>query len=252
MTTRFIFEDNEEMPSSKLLLQCFHGDNIIFSNGNTLLWSKVMELYNENDQFFIFMDTVVDNKMVMELYRKLYAKIRKYKNIYLVPIPCIEFILAKCFVKYDYIGEVSIELQQMLEVLVKDFRWNELSKEIKRKGNIRYTERAYKYIITCLKSCLKNEVSVNNPLVGKFYLSDCDCQGEKHCGECLKLKAERLYTQLPYYEVDSEQYKLLLEKYDLPVEVISLEMLHNRCRRLFQKICTELRAAQIPLAILKE
>lgn len=62
MLHKFIFEDGEGTPSSLLLKSSFNGENIFFSNGSGRLLTKIKELYNKEDTFYIFYDVSPNNK----------------------------------------------------------------------------------------------------------------------------------------------------------------------------------------------
>lgn len=55
MAVKLLFEDNENTPSSILLKNSMHGDNIYFASGNSQVLNKLKSIYNDGDTVFIFL-----------------------------------------------------------------------------------------------------------------------------------------------------------------------------------------------------
>lgn len=222
MSVVYIFEDNENMTSSALLKESFNGNNIHFSNGNSMMYRKLRSIYNTSDTFILFLDVVVDNLSTIKLYENLLIKCEDLENVYIVPILCIEYYILK-MLDEDKLLFVNQQDEELVKYLVRTFDCNELSKE---KQEIKTTlEKRYKYILNNqLCNCMKN-IHIDNVSSSSFYLSDCVC--ESNCDFAViqdsLLKSEKLITSLPIFDVISAEHKDYLENHGIKIRPIDFE-----------------------------
>ena len=103
MSIKFLFEDNEQTPSSILLKNSYKGADIYFSNGSSLILSKVKELRKIfNDDIYIFYDLVPDNEVTVKGYTDLVRALKlNYSNVYVLPIICIEYFICISLYKFN-------------------------------------------------------------------------------------------------------------------------------------------------------
>lgn len=68
MATKFVFEDNDATPSSKLLKDCVNGANIYFSGGSGSVLKKAISIQSPGDTIYIFYDVSPNNKHKVNKY----------------------------------------------------------------------------------------------------------------------------------------------------------------------------------------
>ena len=191
-----IFEDNENMLSSILLKKyTFNSANIHFTNCNSLLFNRLLSLYNTKDLFYVVVDFVPNNSSLKGLFSKLYKQICKIKdynnNVYLVPTLCMESAILKALVHYGYILPDEVVRKAAVDF---DYEW--LLKTFYKSNNL---EKIYKSILNNhLLGYFKNvSISSKQPeVIGSFYRSDN-----------LGYKAEQLYSCLQVSPIASDQHK---------------------------------------------
>lgn len=262
MSNIFIFEDREGTPSSQLLLAS-HCKNIKFSEGfsniKCLLDDKQKSsksIYNANDEYFVFIDAVPDNKDLVIALDKLQVEMRDKANVHIIPILCVEYYITRLLYDMKLLSEDrDTQLGRFVEYLVADFRWSEFItaygryvdgklwiEEGKRVYVHKTLEKAYKYILKIGNDCTNNaKANEKHPNRGIFYTTDCNTCGL--CDLCDKsqlYKAERLFTSLPVYSAYSEEQKDFWIGNGMKFESATLEQIKDRCNELYRKIYEDL------------
>lgn len=244
---KFIFEDSDDTPSSVLLKSSFNGANIEFANGSSRVYRKVLSLrcVSDIDYCIVFFDVAPDNRYTISRYRRLIEDLNEaeiYFPVYVVPIPCIEYVILKLFCSYSYIS-CSNRIRHLIRYLVEEFNWGIAKAELglNYNGSI---EKVYKFLLANQSMlCLRNTISDKNKLSGKFYIKDCDCE-ERYCRlrciDSLRLKAERLYTSLPIFDIISKEHAKILYDMGIVTQTLSIGELRLKQSELYKDICTQL------------
>lgn len=200
MSNIFIFEDNENMPVSKLLSM---RGSVYFSCGSRGLRGKLDSLYNGQDTIIIFFDFVPNNINTHNLYLQLLSHIVEngYVSAYIVPILCIEYYVLKMLIEC-YVFKVGKEYNKLLECLIKNFKWENVPEEKK----LISIEVLFKGILNnSIKRCMRND---SGGVGGEFYTTDsvnCNILNSDYqrcrdaCGSLYK-KFYNLYTLLPIFD----------------------------------------------------
>ena len=82
---------------SEMLCRCYRADGkVLFSNGSALLENVLATL---DDEVVVYVDVVPDNVKTISTYLRLmqYVIHKGSKNVYIIPIPCIEYFAIKGF-----------------------------------------------------------------------------------------------------------------------------------------------------------
>ncbi len=245
----FIFEDSILTPSSALLKASYNGGNIHFSEGCSNMQSKLEAVYNSEDEFYIFYDVPPNNSVAVDSYTNLCEELFIYGNVYVIPIICIEYYILKMFIKYNY-GNFKKSIIDLVDNLVKDFNANGIIEMNKLPSDYikASLERVYKHILDEQNAqCFRNHNRydehgniIEDKVLGKFYKEDCDCERKYcrlNCTDSVSLKAERLYTSLPVFDVDNIEYRALLESYDIFTRDITIDEVLDNCQQLLDEIC---------------
>ena len=95
-----IFEDNADVPSSRLLSRGVPG-SLVFSESSSRICKKVRGVVknNKDEHILVFVDLVPDNDRVVQEYNRIVEYCSINQNIIVVPIVCIEYYLAKLLIK---------------------------------------------------------------------------------------------------------------------------------------------------------
>lgn len=235
MSNVFIFEDNEDSPISMLLKSSYSGNNMHFSGGSDLLSVELKKWYNNEDNFFVFMDYVPNNKIIIASYGVLYNKISRYKNVFLVPIPCIEYFVLKMFGQYGY-NRLDKGSMNLYVNIVESFNWCDVESRHKSTS----LERLYKLLVSRqLPKCLHNNKDEDNNLFGKFYVSPCNCVYKtRPCRSDRKddvlLKAERLCSTLVMFDIVSDEHLEYLRLIGVEARKLTPELLYNKIDNLYK------------------
>lgn len=250
---KYIFEDSEQSPSSKLLRSCYNGDNIYFSSGGKA--NKILQVVNncrmkdEKCVIVIFFDLPPNNRYTYINYEVLLDKIltEGYVNVYVIPIICIEYYILKFLIGYNYLVPTDKQ-KELIKNLITGFDYkSEVVQKFVNKNSYRKNslEHVYKELLKELainSKCMLNKQSTenNNNFYGKFYKENCNC--DRHfcrinCNDNLSLKAERLYSKLPGFVLIDETHRTLFSKMDIPVVHISLNELFDIIHRQITIIC---------------
>ena len=219
---KFIFEDNRNMTLSNLLLNCYNHNNILFSdNGNSDLFNILNKVYNIEDEFIIFLDFNCRNKLYnvfLDLKSMIKRELDNPENVYIIPIPCIEYIVLDMLNTYKYVSDNNL-------YNILDF-----NKDVIKKYGISF-EKGLKGFLKSLGSDFLNYNIVDSskfyPL-GRFYL---DIESTP------SLKAERFYTKLPIFDTlveVNDEYINILKQFDIKYEFTDYNNINNKVKSLFE------------------
>lgn len=170
---KMIFEDYKEVNISKILKYAYSEDEcnsvIDFTGGN----GKVLD-YLENsseDVIIAFVDIVPDNIKTIGVYKKCkkYSK-ESGKQIFVIPIPCIEYYAVKALLRSDDVDNAVAEVYNYDKYRLVKYNYRN------RKLSLKSFEKYCKSVLYNYSSCL----DVN----GKFYKVDCKCSKPLNLGIC--------------------------------------------------------------------
>jgi hypothetical protein len=234
----FLFEDNENTPSSKLLKKSYNGKNIFFSAGCANLRKSIDDLINKGyHKIVAFVDVSPNNKNTIELYNflsKVKSTTSSWKNVIIVPIICIEFYIAELCKCYGYFEPEQLQ-RNTIKNLVCDFNWDAMPTSDKKYS----LEKIYKWLFEDKvenQECLKNKNGK-----GIFYLQDCNCDNCTLSKSTLSEKAEQLYCKLPIFDVlEDTEHENKLKRLGINYNNISLDELHKKQQDFYDNICNKL------------
>jgi hypothetical protein len=229
-----LFEDNENKPISQLLKKSYFGDSMQFSSGASRLNACVQNyLKRHNDLVLVFVDVIPTNAITLKTYNELALKYAKTNNVFIVPIPCIEYIVLQ------FLGNTfnAIHEQKSVRSLLYDFSEEELLK-VRGRG----LEHKIKNILNDCRAvsyCFLNDTNREGDMRGKFYLSPCDCEFRMHSSLSLSDKADELYRTLPIYVLNNG-YKEYLNKSNKKFTTDNFNVLLNRVDLFYTDLCNKL------------
>lgn len=133
MSVKFVFEDGENTPSSILLKNTYNKNNIFFSNGSSAVLRKACSVQNSGDKVYIFYDVAPNNAKTVNGYNMLVQNIRinNIKNMYVIPIICIEYYICYMFYTYGYLMISDKNSQVYIDNLLINFDWQNLINQVK-------------------------------------------------------------------------------------------------------------------------
>lgn len=258
MAVKLVFEDGKSTPSSMLLKKSCHGKNIYFSNGVSQLLDTAMTIKGQGDVVLMFYDVSPNNRKTVKGYEALVNILKQdkklYKDMYAIPIICIEYYICKTFEKHDWLLCNGAKHCEMIEKLVKIFDWAGLPADIKNDSYIGASlEHAYKNIIEQLKmKCLRNSFEYDEAsqerkvqsLYGRFYEKDCNCERKYcsvRCEDTLEIKAEKLYGSLPVIAIDTDEHKKVLHELGFEINHKNIEEIKKERRAFYKFICNNMK-----------
>lgn len=188
-----IFEDNKEMPISKLISYVYEESGIVvhFVGGNRNIKAEVEKNYDKDDAYIIFLDLVPDNHSAINEYRKLQLFIDEsmYDNVTVIPIPCIEYYVLKLIEMPD-VKEIEVALE------FGKYKNTDLCVKLLR-GKCKNFEKYCKKVLEHKTAiCYRNE---QGERYGAWYHGDCLCGNSKSgcIEENRRSKGNRLVSALP-------------------------------------------------------
>lgn len=245
---KLLFEDACDTPSSQLLRVSFNGDNIEFAGGASLLARKITQLLKQNKDLtlLVFVDVSPNNINTVNQYNKLLLKKREkgieWVNVFFVPIPCIEYFIAKLCYERGYFSDEQLADLVVLNI-VKEFKWSILPEELRKIS----LEKLCKTIFLkrCLRDCMKN-TKPKCDIHAKFYLEDCSCE-DCVVSDSLKKKAEYLYTTLPIFNVSSQEHEEYLTSLDIITREISIKDMYAKQKFFYGRVCSGMNLKDISI-----
>lgn len=198
---------------SEMLCRCYVNNNnsVLFSNGSELLKDVVNTL---DDDTLLYVDVVPDNIKTMSTYLRLMQHIvyRRMVNIYIIPIPCIEYFVIQGFGDECIEKSIVVNREKYLDTKVA-------------KHNLPLKCKTFEKFCKAVMSVIVPDRFQGSVLLNKFSIKQ---------EESLKL----LTQLLAFYEPDvkdfsmskihvkdiiREQYKLLIEQYQRYAESLVFE-----------------------------
>lgn len=217
MKIRLIFEDNVASPVSILLQGVYGKDEILFLDGNCNILRMLNPdcsetFYNEEDIFIIYLDVVPDRIETLNKYTDIKKALASYKfsNVFICPIPCIEYFLILSFWDRTVIEAGSVFERHDFQPLkgVLQGRRNITSYEVYCKDVMALTGKVCQRIPEGKRQ--------EHSLLSMYYLEPCLCTriyDNKACSsETLQSKAEALMSSLPIKSGTIEPKDLVLIK----------------------------------------
>lgn len=257
MAIKIVFEDNENTPSSVLLKSCYYGSNIFFSAGVSNLLNKAISIKQDDDTILMFYDLSPNNIKTVKGYNNLIGILRqnkeKYKNMYVIPIICIEYHICRMYDILDLFYVKHKDAQELIDKIVKKFDWADIDASIKAVDYIKDSlEHAYKFILNkqsmrCLVNRFKYDSTGNTRIVnsidGILYEKDCTCD-RKYCkvnvNYSLEFKSERLYTLLPVFVVETDKHREILYKLSITFNSHSIKDARKERQEFYNMVCNNM------------
>ena len=263
MAVKFVFEDGDDTPSSIMLKNSFNKNNIFFSNGCSKVLKKACAVQNPGDTVYIFYDVSPNYKKTVNGYDTLIQTIKqnKLKDIYVVPIICIEYYICKMFYQYGCLCLTHKYKQVLIDNLIAKFDWQNVVNQAQLTHyELESLEHMYKNIISSSKMrCQRNEfkyddkgVRETNNLRGIFYEKDCNCDLKFcaiKCRDDILLKAERLYGMLPVFTIVSREHEEYLRKIGYNPVLLDNNDIKKSCQDFYNAICASMNANRICVVI---
>lgn len=193
---KIMFEDSENaVPSKFLRLAC--PTLFEFAGGGRNIRNKLDELYSAGEVFLIYMDVVPDNEQTVRQFMQIvkHVRERKYKKVYVIPIPCMEYYIIKAF------GDKSnVEIQTVLSL--SDYGNSELNKKVYRGLCPSFEKYCKQVALHVLRACQR----VGKGKRGFYYSEDCLCEKADTEGCSVEItriqKAWNLVRTLPAFETN--------------------------------------------------
>lgn len=232
-----LFEDNPNTPSSKLLKNSYNGKAIHFSDGNLLIRNEIQKLLEQgNENIIVYLDVNPNNESTVGLLNTLgVIKLtnKRWKNVIIVPIVCIEFYIAKICKQCNYFDKEQLR-RPIVRYLVDDFNWDAMPETVKTKSLEKIYKRLFETNGKC-QPCLNNRQGS-----GKFFLQDCNCTECSLSNASMSLKAEQLYTSLPVFEVAGITHEEFLRECNISHNTLSLKKLLDKQQTFYDDICVKM------------
>lgn len=222
-----MFEDSKEaIPSQVLRLAC--PELFEFAGGNRNIKNKLDEIYNSSESFIIYMDAVPDNEQTMRQIIQIvkYVKEKNYRDVYVIPIPCIEYYIIKAFGDRH-----NPEIQTVLSL--GSYAESELNKKVYRGMCPSFEKYCKQVALHVLKFCQR----VGKGKEGLYYLSDCLCEKAdvEGCtiGVTRMQKAWSLVQSLPVFETNHTNVYFKVQRVDISdIQRKQVEMYNTLCDNL--------------------
>ncbi len=223
---KFIFEDNENMLTSILLhTHSFNSKNIYFTSSNSRIIKLLGKVYNPNDMFIIVMDYVPNNSQVQRIYDDIRIKAvslsHNSKNIVLLPTICFEQVILDMLLCYNY---VNLDIDLANAIRNRDIGYLLTF----RSGHVNL-EHNFKFVLNkMLDTKFKNISKSSDGAETSFY----------NTGD-LVLKAEQLYSCLPFVHVVSPQHKEYIIANCINEFTLNIDQAVLKSNSMFYDIFTE-------------
>lgn len=261
MATKILFEDNENVPISMLLKKSYNGNNIYFSSGCDKLLSKAISIQDKEDIIVIYYDVAPNNNKTTKGYRDLCKtiKTKQLKNIIVVPIICIEYIIVKSLYKYNQLI-IPEKYKDIEEYLIKKLDWDGYINNCNTNEYTRSSiEHFYKYVLTQIQPqrCKRNShkylkdgktIDINYGS-GKYYYIDCPCN--RFCtlksDSKLKEKSEIAYLQLPLVPIIGKEHKRYIEKLNIRFKEVQLQDIEKERQTFYNELCLNMKVNGIKI-----
>lgn len=246
MKIAVLFEDSIKSPISRLLKRSINSDDIFFSEGCGRLCKTAEKIYKtgEYGKIIMFVDISPDNSATVDLYERTidsYKEIVEEKGLLLdiIPIFCIEYYVL------SYIREQGVGGIKTRKIIDNKFYWEEIIKLMDKSF-----ERRSKRLLDRLGNCFSNK----NPDVTKnvkekqawFYFKDCVCSDEGCIKKlCVEDKANLLYSSLPLFVVNNDNYVEILHNIGVEWEICKPKDIICIQQGLYNDLCDFLKVDRL-------
>lgn len=188
-----MFEDAEYVSISQLILKKYRSDQAIFAGGNANIYNTIKSKCNAEDEIVVLFGISPEILTLLQVFMSERSKVMdsEYKNVFFVPIPCIEYFVLKEFA-YEYLDN---QTKDILDFKIHYKEYNQYKK-------IKSFEHVCKHLLDVSIDCLSTKVDEPD-----FYIQDCDCTSCNHkfMKGSLNQKAERLTGILPVHIITVEK-----------------------------------------------
>lgn len=95
-----ILDHSRVIVISQMLNSCYKEPTILFLNSNRNIIKYFSKLYDDDaNLYLVYLDVSVDNINTVLIYEQLLKMciVNKLKGLIIVPIPCVEYYVIKCF-----------------------------------------------------------------------------------------------------------------------------------------------------------
>lgn len=190
---RMIFEDSKESAIGKLLSRACEGIvnlDLHLCGGNGMLQKYLEDNYNPEDVYIIYVDVVPDNILTSKVFRRLKKYVRRNcgTNVYLLPIPCMEYYVLKTFLQGEFVS-----IRNVIE-----------NADYQGITCVKSMEQYYKYKLDSYKKeCYHiGQFCQVSEQTGIFYAESCICnKGSRDCGSYeIEKKSHDLMSGLPVFK----------------------------------------------------
>lgn len=247
MSKVYIFEDNSGSPVSRLLTSTGFSCKMYFSSGNIYLLDKLEEVYNECDDFVIFIDCPPNRADLIDFYDMLCEILEPRHNIRVIPIICIEEVLLRVLRKYKLLRCKSKITDIKIQYALDEFDYEKLSNNVVLTDYEKVSlEHLYKQILNDVRyKCFQNKNS-NDATVGLFYKNACNCGKfcNNLCSKSLREKSCMLYTGLPVFSL-SKVEECFVRELGIDVQKISNYELFEKIERKYNMICKSMKLSKV-------
>lgn len=228
---QMMFEDNPEATISKFLCKVYSNADsckeLYFLRGNTGLERKIDKVYLPGYRYIVYIDVAPDNYKTINAYMRLNMYYQNVKDIYVIPIPCIEYYIIKAYGNRD-VNEIS---QIFAGRHVKE---TDLVMKIQRGVYKSFEDYCKKVLDHCMLPCQKKD--------GRFYTQDCLCNKPLRGKGCtlasLESKAAGVIRKLPVF-IMTDSIKGNIGKLDFYKDVPRVK---RECINLYYDIANDFKS----------
>lgn len=218
---KIIFEDNERVPSSKLL-SYGNPDVVIFAESNSRINKRIKEVLRQNiDEYIIvYIDLVPDNPRLLQTYNQVIEFTALNHKIVVVPIICIEYYIAK-LIQYLKLDANVPEIAAAVKSVDEKKDWHTVMPSVFETCSS--LEKVFKKFF-CENSKFFEEYYWNvTRNTNSFYTQDDRIT--------VKEKAEILWYLLPIFQ-EWAITKVTVEKYRWKLRTLSWDEVRNKVQNI--------------------
>lgn len=267
MAVELVFEDNEKTPSSVLLKSSCYGQHIHFSGGVNNLLNRALELKGTDNIVYVFYDLAPNNSKTVNRYNRWVEDILinkvLYRNIYLIPIICIEFYICK-FLLQNNLTMLPKDETLALKAMLPNFNYSSVPLKFKTwEYTANSIEHLFKHLIKqhrlpCMHNKFEYEdenskIRKRSSLSGIFYERDCTCDLQYCCFKnrmTIHYKSENLYFLLPVFFTEDTKHTPLSKNKELPYRRITVAELKEERQCFYNELCEGLGVAKLSIHIM--
>lgn len=197
----YIFEDKRDDILTRLFREAYSkdvSDNFIYTNGNTNIYDKVLNLIQADSDSIvaIYMDVIPGNKECVKDYNRLMALIRANRHrAVLFPIVCLEWYMIEALCRYSKYIDINNDVE--IARSKGDYRQSKIYAQ--SNGKCRNFEKYCKFILkNYVKDCINTSKGPNGCESNKHhslhYTENCKCS--MHMDDCTEKSLLRKSLEL--------------------------------------------------------